>query len=61
VIATDHVVVTYQLLQEQDGKAPSDARLGEALGVSRSRAQQLRTQAINDGHPELAKPLRIAS
>jgi hypothetical protein len=60
-IATDHVVATYQLLQEKDGKAPSDARLGEALGVSRSRAQQLRTQAINDGHPELAKPLRIAS
>jgi len=57
----DNVVATYQLLAERDGKAPSDQSLGEALGVSRSRAQQLRTLAINAGHGELAKPVRLAS
>ncbi|WP_270892121.1 DUF2637 domain-containing protein [Streptomyces sp. DHE17-7] len=57
----DQVVDVYQLLKEQLGKAPSDQKLGEALGVSRSRAQQLRTLAIQAGHTELAKPMRIAS
>lgn len=56
-----NVVAVYQLLGQQLGKAPSDQKLGEALGVSRSRAQQLRTDAVNAGHAELAKPLRIAS
>lgn len=57
----DQVVTVYQLLEEQDGKAPSDQKLGNALGVSRSRAQQLRTLAVEAGHTQLAKPLRIAS
>ncbi|MFD8516572.1 DUF2637 domain-containing protein [Streptomyces antimycoticus] len=57
----NQVVEVYQLLKAQEGKAPSDAKLGQALGVSRSRAQQLRTAAIEAGHAELAKPLRIAS
>jgi hypothetical protein len=56
-----NVVAVYQLLEQQLGKAPSDQRLGDALGVSRSRAQQLRTDAVNAGHTQLAKPLRIAS
>lgn len=56
-----HVVDVYQLLEQQEGKAPSDAKLGAALGVSRSRAQQLRTAAIDAGHAELAKPVRLAS
>ncbi|MEW2402148.1 DUF2637 domain-containing protein [Streptomyces sp. NPDC046862] len=55
------VVDVYQLLKEKDGKAPSDATLGQALGVSRSRAQQLRTLAVEAGHAELAKPMRLAS
>lgn len=55
------VVDVYNLLKEKEGKAPSDASLGNALGVSRSRAQQLRTAAIDAGHTELAKPFRIAS
>ncbi|MET8694730.1 DUF2637 domain-containing protein [Streptomyces bauhiniae] len=55
------VVDVYQLLEQQDGKAPSDAKLGQAIGVSRSRAQQLRTAAIDAGHTELAKPMRLAS
>lgn len=55
------VVDVYQLLEQQEGKAPSDARLGQALGVSRSRAQQMRTAAIEAGHTELAKPVRLAS
>lgn len=55
------VVDVYQLLMQQEGKAPSDAQLGNALGVSRSRAQQLRTAAIDAGHTELAKPIRLAS
>ena len=55
------VVDVFHLLEQQEGKAPSDARLGTALGVSRSRAQQLRTAAIEAGHTALAKPLRIAS
>ncbi|MFD5848384.1 DUF2637 domain-containing protein [Streptomyces chartreusis] len=57
----DQVVDVYQLLEQQLGKAPSDQKLGEALGVSRSRAQQLRTLAVDAGHTQLAKPLRIAS
>lgn len=57
----NQVVEVYQLLKAQEGKAPSDAKLGQVLGVSRSRAQQLRTAAIEAGHTELAKPLRIAS
>jgi membrane protein involved in colicin uptake len=57
----DQVVDVYQLLKSQLGKAPSDQKLGEALGVSRSRAQQLRTAAIDAGHTELAKPMRLAS
>jgi hypothetical protein len=60
-IDIQQVVDVYQLLKEQDGKAPSDAKLGQALGVSRSRAQQLRTAAIDAGHTELAKPMRLAS
>ncbi|GAA2484801.1 hypothetical protein GCM10010406_21310 [Streptomyces thermolineatus] len=60
-IDLEDVVATYQALMERNGKAPSDAVLGEALGVSRSRAQQLRTAAIEAGHTELAKPLRLAS
>jgi hypothetical protein len=56
-----NVVAVYQLLEEQLGRAPSDQKLGDALGVSRSRAQQLRTDAVNAGHAELAKPIRIAS
>lgn len=56
-----NVVAVYQLLEQQIGKAPSDQKLGDALGVSRSRAQQLRTDAVNAGHTQLAKPLRIAS
>lgn len=55
------VVDVFHLLEQQEGKTPSDARLGQALGVSRSRAQQLRTAAIDAGHTTLAKPLRIAS
>lgn len=55
------VVDVYTLLKEKNGKAPSDRELGEALNVSRSRAQQLRTAAIDAGHTELAKPMRIAS
>ena len=55
------VVDVYQLLEQREGKAPSDQKLGDALGVSRSRAQQLRTAAIDAGHTELAKPMRIAS
>ncbi|MFG2359398.1 DUF2637 domain-containing protein [Streptomyces sp. NPDC048521] len=55
------VVDVYQLLKEKEGKAPSDATLGKALGVSRSRAQQLRTLAVDAGHTELAKPMRLAS
>lgn len=55
------VVDVYALLKEKDGKAPSDAKLGQALGVSRSRAQQLRTLAVDAGHTELAKPMRLAS
>ncbi|MEU5976344.1 DUF2637 domain-containing protein [Streptomyces sp. NPDC047315] len=55
------VVSVYQLLTEQHGKQPSDAQLGTALGVSRSRAQQLRTDAIQAGHTQLAKPVRLAS
>jgi hypothetical protein len=56
-----NVVAVYQLLEQQLGKAPSDQKLGDALGVSRSRAQQLRTDAVNAGHTQLAKPMRIAS
>ena len=55
------VVDVYQLLEQQEGKPPSDARLGAALSISRSRAQQLRTAAVDAGHTELAKPMRIAS
>ena len=55
------VVAVFDLLKEQNGKVPSDQKLGDALGVSRSRAQQLRTAAIDAGHTHLAKPLRIAS
>ncbi|MFF7190515.1 DUF2637 domain-containing protein [Streptomyces sp. NPDC008222] len=60
-VAIDEVVEVYTLLKERNGKAPSDRELGDALNVSRSRAQQLRTAAIEAGHTELAKPLRIAS
>ncbi|WP_052683176.1 DUF2637 domain-containing protein [Streptomyces sp. FxanaA7] len=60
-IDIQEVVAVYQLLNDQLGKAPSDQKLGEALGVSRSRAQQLRTAAIDAGHTELAKPVRLAS
>lgn len=58
----DHtdVITAYQELKAEHGKAPSDAALGERLGVSRSRAQQLRTAAIEAGHTELAKPVRAA-
>ncbi|MFI2620371.1 DUF2637 domain-containing protein [Streptomyces sp. NPDC018584] len=55
------LVDVYQLLKEQLGKAPSDQKLGDALGISRSRAQQVRTLAIQAGHTELAKPVRLAS
>ncbi|WP_051848610.1 MULTISPECIES: DUF2637 domain-containing protein [unclassified Streptomyces] len=55
------VVDVYQLLEQQDGKPPSDAKLGTALGVSRSRAQQLRTLAVEAGNTQLAKPVRLAS
>jgi hypothetical protein len=57
----DEVVDVYQLLMDQLGKAPSDQKLGDALGVSRSRAQQLRTLAVEAGHTKLAKPVRLAS
>jgi hypothetical protein len=59
--AITEVVDVYTLLKEQHGRAPSDRELGDALGISRSRAQQLRTAAINAGHTELAKPVRLAS
>lgn len=59
--AITEVVSVYQLLKQKNGKAPSDRELGDALGVSRSRAQQLRTAAIDAGHTELAKPMRLAS
>ncbi|WP_238419383.1 DUF2637 domain-containing protein [Streptomyces taklimakanensis] len=59
-IGIDEVVATYRQLASKRGKAPSDRELGEALEVSRSRAQQLRTEAIEAGHTDLAKPLRVA-
>lgn len=59
-IDTTEVVAAYQHLKQQLGKDPSDAALGQRLGVSRSRAQQLRTAAIEAGHTELAKTLRVA-
>jgi hypothetical protein len=60
LITTEEVVAAYQQLTTELSKSPSDAALGERLGVSRSRAQQLRTAAIEAGHTELAKALRVA-
>lgn len=56
----DEVADVFRKLQAQLGKSPSDRALGEALGVGRSRAQQLRDAAIKAGHTDLAKPLRAA-
>lgn len=57
----DQVADTYRKLADELGRTPSDAKLADALGVGRSRAQQLRTAAIEAGHTDLAKPLRAAS
>jgi hypothetical protein len=57
----DQVADTYRKLAVELGRTPSDAKLADALGVGRSRAQQLRTAAIEAGHTDLAKPLRAAS
>lgn len=56
----DKVAATFRGLEAALGKSPSDQALADALGVSRSRAQQLRTKAIEAGHADLAKPLRSA-
>jgi hypothetical protein len=56
----DEVAEVFRKLQAELGKSPSDKALAEALGVGRSRAQQLRTAAIEAGHADLAKPLRAA-
>jgi hypothetical protein len=56
----DEVATVFRKLQAELGKSPSDKALGEALGVGRSRAQQLRNAAIEAGHTDLAKPLRAA-
>jgi hypothetical protein len=57
----DQVADTYRALFAALGRTPSDSKLAEALGVGRSRAQQLRTAAIEAGHADLAKPVRAAS
>lgn len=57
----DDVAATYRALAEALGRAPSDRALADALGVGRSRAQQLRTAAIDAGHSDLTKLLRAAS
>ncbi|BFP50157.1 hypothetical protein KCMC57_65250 (plasmid) [Kitasatospora sp. CMC57] len=57
----DEVADTFRKLAAHLGKSPSDAALADALGVGRSRAQQLRTAAIAAGHNDLEKPLRAAS
>lgn len=57
----DEIAATYRALRDRIGKAPSDQALADELGVGRSRAQQLRTAAIDAGHADLAKPLRAAS
>lgn len=49
----DEVAVAYRKLRASlDVRRPSSAKLGEALGVSRSRGQQLRDQLEN--HPDYA-------
>jgi hypothetical protein len=57
----DDVADAFRKLAADLGKSPSDAALAAALGVGRSRAQQLRTAAIAAGHTDLEKPLRAAS
>lgn len=57
----DEVAAVYRALANTLGRTPSDAKLAEALGVGRSRAQQLRTAAIEAGHTDLAKGLQAAS
>jgi hypothetical protein len=57
----DEVADAFRQLRTDLGKSPSDAALAAALGVGRSRAQQLRTAAIAAGHTDLEKPLRAAS
>lgn len=57
----DDVADTYRKLAAALGRAPSDKALADALGVGRSRAQQLRSAAIEAGHGDLAKALRAAS
>jgi hypothetical protein len=57
----DDVAATYRALAGALGRAPSDRALADALGVGRSRAQQLRTAAIEAGHSDLTKLLRAAS
>lgn len=57
----DNVADTFRKLRDDLGKSPSDAALATALGVGRSRAQQLRSAAIQAGHTDLEKPLRAAS
>lgn len=57
----DEVAAVYRALAKTLGRTPSDAKLAEALGVGRSRAQQLRTAAIEAGHTDLAKGLQAAS
>jgi hypothetical protein len=57
----DEVAAAFRALEKTLGKSPSDQALADHLGVSRSRAQQLRTAAIKAGHADLAKPLRAAS
>lgn len=56
----DKVADAFRALEGALGKSPSDQALADNLGVSRSRAQQLRTKAIEAGHTDLAKPLRAA-
>lgn len=55
------VADVYRKLAADLGRTPSDAKLAEALGVGRSRAQQLRTAAIEAGHTDLTKGLQAAS
>nr|WP_084718521.1 DUF2637 domain-containing protein [Streptacidiphilus carbonis] len=57
----DEVADTYRKLAAALGRAPSDKALADALGVGRSRAQQLRSAAAEAGHADLAKALRAAS
>lgn len=57
----DEVAAIFRKLRDALGKSPSDQALADKLGVSRSRAQQLRSAAVEAGHEDLAKPLKAAS